>query len=422
MALRINQVSSFAFIDDWNNAIENRNSCLRKFDLFLKRTSLEYTPLHYSCALPSLYMIRLLIEKYSANALALDAWCRTPLERIDHGYLSSKKIMMKYERAYMISKFKTSCDIEAKQRRYETIQIKPLLFKSNDSLSEYHGISNNGVTSRTIPHFVWKGRDDWGKSFFNSDKLQHEPSRNKATINTRDKLLCCDMLEQVLLKECAAISREFELLDIIPITKKRPFQDRIEFQTRRIISKLSTIYIGVRFLTTIEKRYYLSIPKLKDGIIGVLRLVFTRAIKCMRLDHANSVRLLEECCTLICICSFTNLSSQILPKYTSIITQVTLKLINSNLSLEEKQSNRIENTQFLKISALSNLIQQIILVNLICSLLNIYKRPKSVTVRKNSDTDEVITNIATRMMMPRLGMDKFKKRETSVSPTFIPPK
>lgn len=68
------------------------------FDFNIASTDNQYTALHFACAIPTLIMITDIAHIDSVTAFCLSSHLRTPSFLVPHEFLSSKKIIRKYER------------------------------------------------------------------------------------------------------------------------------------------------------------------------------------------------------------------------------------------------------------------------------------------------------------------------------------
>lgn len=104
-AIKSKNIPVLAYASSWNERVDNGNLKFlgyKKFDLVSGSRVNGMTPLHYCCAVPSLNMINDIISRNSkVNPIELDYKLRMPSDLIDKSYLSSKKVMLRYEKKAM---------------------------------------------------------------------------------------------------------------------------------------------------------------------------------------------------------------------------------------------------------------------------------------------------------------------------------
>ena len=76
------------------------------FDLNIMTLRDHYTSLHYACLAPSLNMINDLLRDRRTNAFALDGKLRTPKFYVPQQYLTSKKLISKFEKNHLFRYFR----------------------------------------------------------------------------------------------------------------------------------------------------------------------------------------------------------------------------------------------------------------------------------------------------------------------------
>lgn len=101
-AIKTKNMPAVGFSLAWNlkvNQGELKYLGYSQFDLRYVNKFTGKSPLHYSCEIPSLNMIKDIIGGgKEVNPLQLDYNLKTPYDLVDRSYLSSKKLMMRYER------------------------------------------------------------------------------------------------------------------------------------------------------------------------------------------------------------------------------------------------------------------------------------------------------------------------------------
>ena len=101
-----NQMDAISYAITWNYKMRRSKRYDKKFfDLNVEFSKLKLRPLHLASMIPSLSMLYDICEDPTTQILALDANLKLPSHHIKQGYLTSKKMMSRYENKLLKKKF-----------------------------------------------------------------------------------------------------------------------------------------------------------------------------------------------------------------------------------------------------------------------------------------------------------------------------
>jgi len=128
----------------WNEFVRQGNSCkeLKIFDFNICDLNTLQAPIHIAAAVPSLCMIVDLSHEPLCNTFALDCKFKTPRELVPKQFLTSKKMIFRYERVRLVEYFQ---DLKKDQAKH--IQFKGQSEIINENYSDI-------ISEGQFPHWI----------------------------------------------------------------------------------------------------------------------------------------------------------------------------------------------------------------------------------------------------------------------------